>query len=400
VKLCRHRVVGQNFAALPMVDPYLKGSIMDSVATRASFLATELPHLTDITAFLHGYPDFDGHEQVLRVTDPQSGLRAIIALHDTTLGPAMGGCRMWPYENDEAALTDVLRLSRGMSYKAAMAGIAGGGGKSVIIGNPATDRSEALFRAFGRAIDALGGRYLTGEDVGVTVENMNWAASETPYVLGSGDRGGDPGPVTAHGIYVGIRAALRHRFGHDDLDGVTVAVQGMGSVGAGLCDLLHQGGARLVIADVNEATVAEGVRRFKADVVAPDEIYGVEADVFAPCALGAVINDDTVVQLRCAIVAGSANNQLHQDRHGEILRQRNILYAPDYVINAGGIIAFSTVLSGEGYSLDRAMDLTTGLGDTLAEIFTRAETEGIATSAIADRMAVERVRAGAKDKSP
>lgn len=376
-----------------MVDPYLKGSIMDSVATSNSALSAELPTLTDITASLQGYPDFDGHERVLRVTDPESGLRAFIALHDTTLGPAMGGCRMWPYENDEAALTDVLRLSRGMTYKSAMAGVAGGGGKSVIIGNPAADATEALFRAFGRAIDSLGGRYYTGEDVGVSVENMNWAASETPYVLGSGDRGGDPGPVTAHGVFVGIRAALRHRFGHDGLDGVTVAVQGMGSVGAGLCDLLYQGGARLVIADVNEAAVSEGVRRFKADVVAPSEIYDVEAEVFAPCALGAVINDDTVGRLRCATVAGSANNQLHEDRHGELLRQRNILYAPDYVINAGGIIALSIVLSRAGYSLDRALDLTTGLGDTLAEIFTRAEAEGIATSAIADRMAVERVHA-------
>jgi leucine dehydrogenase len=223
---------------------------------------------------------------------------------------------------------------------------------------------------------------------------MNWAASETPYVLGSGDRGGDPAPVTAHGIYVGIRAALRHRLGRDELGGLTVAVQGMGHVGAALCALLHADDAHLVIADVNQAAIDDGARRFDADVVAPDDIYGVEADVFAPCALGAVINDDTVGKLRCAIVAGSANNQLHEARHGEILRERNILYAPDYVINAGGLIAFSLVLSPQGYSLDRAFELTAGLGDTLTEIFTRAEAEGAATSEIADRMAVERVRNG------
>jgi len=385
-------------------NQYLKGSAMDSFATNNSipsedrpiYEVSNCPTMSDVTSTLSHLPDFDDHDQILLVRDADAGLRAVIAIHDSTLGPALGGCRMWPYENDTEAMTDVLRLSRGMTYKAAMAGVAAGGGKSVIIGDPATDRTEALFRAFGRAVNSLGGRYISGEDVGVSVENMNWAASETPYMLGSGDRGGDPAPVTAFGVYVGIRAALSHRLGSDDLKGIIVAVQGMGNVGMELCAMLNENGAHLVIADVNQSAVSEGVDRFGAEAVAPDEIYGVQADVFAPCALGAIINDDTVGELQCAVIAGSANNQLHEARHGDILRQRNILYAPDYVINAGGLIAFSLVLSSEGYSLDRARELTAGLADTLTEIFTRSDAAGLATSEIADHMAIERVRKGGK----
>lgn len=352
------------------------------------------PYITDITATLYMLPDFDNHREVYLVTERLSGLRAIIALHDTTLGPALGGCRMWPYATEAEAVTDVLRLSRGMTYKAALAGVRAGGGKSVIIGDPATDRTEALFRAFGRALNRLEGRYYSGEDVGVSVENMNWTATETPYILGSGDRGGDPAPITAWGVYVGIRAAVRHRLRRDSLDGLTIAVQGMGHVGAELCAMLHEDGAALIVTDVNAAAVEAGVRQFGATAVGPDEIYGVEADIFAPCALGAVINDETVPRLNCAVVAGCANNQLAEARHGEALRLNNILYAPDYVINSGGLIAFSLVLTPEGFSVERAREVTAGIGGTLAEIFTRADTEGAATSEIADRMAIERVKAG------
>ena len=347
--------------------------------------------ITDWTAAARGLPDFDGHERVLRINDAASGLRAFIALHDLTLGPALGGCRMWPYETETEAVTDVLRLSRGMTLKSAMAGVAAGGGKSVIIGDPKTDKTEALFRAFGRAVDRLCGRYISGEDVGVSVQDMDWAASETSYMLGSGDGAGDPSPTTAYGVFVGLKAAVRHRLRRDSLDGVVVAVQGLGHVGLSLCELLRREGAELVVTDIDDAAVARAKAEFDATAVAPEDVYDLDAEVFAPCALGAILNDETVPRLRVAVVAGAANNQLLADRHGEMLKQNRILFAPDYVINAGGLIALSLELTPAGYSAERALSLTARIGDTLAEIFSRADSEDLPTNEVADKIARERV---------
>ena len=353
--------------------------------------------LIDWTAEARGLPDFDDHDQIIRVGDADSGLKAFIGLHDLTLGPALGGCRMWPYDNETEAVTDVLRLSRGMTLKSAMAGVAAGGGKSVIIGDPKTDKNEALFRAFGRAVARLEGRYISGEDVGVSVQDMDWAAKETQHMLGTGARAGDPSPTTAYGVFVGLKAAVRHRLRRDSLDGVVVAVQGLGHVGFSLCELLHREGAELVVTDIDAAAIERAQSKFGAKAVAIEEIYDVDAEVFAPCALGAIINDDTVTRLRVAVVAGAANNQLFVDRNGETLKQRRILYAPDYVINAGGLIALSLELAPEGYSAEKALSLTARIGDTLAEIFSRADSEDRPTNVVADSIALERVRNAASN---
>ncbi len=353
--------------------------------------------MSDWTAKARGLPDFNDHERVIRVSDTDSGLKAFIGLHDRTLGSALGGCRMWPYETETEALTDVLRLSRGMTLKSAMAGVAAGGGKSVIIGDPRTDKTEALFRAFGRAVDRLDGAYISGEDVGVSVQDMDWAASETPYMLGSGERGGDPSPTTAYGVFVGLKAAVRHRLRRDSLDGVVVAVQGLGHVGYSLCELLRREGAELIVTDIDESAIKRAKTEFGAAAVAIEDIYDVDAEVFAPCALGAILNDETVPRLRVAVVAGAANNQLHADRNGEMLKQHRILYAPDYVINAGGLIALSLARTPEGYTAEEALSLTARIGDTLAEIFSRADNEDRPTNAVADSIALERVRSAASD---
>ena len=352
--------------------------------------------ISDITCRARGAPGFDGHERVLRAVDRAAGLHAIVAIHDRTLGPAVGGCRMWPYDGEDAALTDVLRLSRGMTYKCAMAGVPFGGGKAVILGDSQTDKSERLFRAFGRAVDALGGDYVSGEDVGVAVRDMDWAAGETRHVMGSGDRGGDPAPWTAAGVYAGILAAMRHRLGRGSLAGATVAVQGAGRVGFGLCERLHAAGAKLIVSDIAPGAARRAGEAFGAAVVAPEAIHDAEAEVFAPCALGGAIDDGTVGRLRCAIVAGSANNQLLEPRHGEALRARNVLYAPDYVINAGGLIALTLHRLPGKFTRARAEAATAAIGDTLAEIFIRAAREGAAPSRIADAIAGERIAAAAR----
>lgn len=340
-----------------------------------------------------GSPAFDDHEQVVFFYDRQSGLRAIVALHDTASGPAIGGCRMWPYAGEGEALTDVLRLARGMTYKAAMARLPFGGGKTVIIGDPRRDKSPALFRALGRAIESLGGRYYTGEDVGTSPADMDWAGEETSFVLGR-TRGssGDPSPVTARGVWLGIRAAVKHKLGRDDLAGLRVAMQGLGHVGYHVARLLAQDGARLIVADLDPARVERAADEFGAQVVAGDEIVGVEADVLAPCALGGVINDDSLPQLSCAIVAGAANNQLLEDRHGVALHERGILYAPDYVINAGGLINIAEELGPRGYERERALAKVQVIAQTLTEVFERSDRERTPTSVIADRIASERIR--------
>ena len=348
--------------------------------------------LIDITPAVRRYRDYNGHEKVVRAIDRESGLHAIVAVHDRTLGPALGGCRMWSYDSEADAITDALRLSHGMTLKAAMAGVSAGGGKSVILGDPKTDKTEALLRAFGRTVDSFDGQYVSGEDVGISVQDVEWAALETRHILGCSDRAGDPSPMTAYGVYVGIMAAVRRRLRRETLDGVTVAVQGLGHVGLALCTLLHDNGAQLVVADIEAQAVTRVVSDYGATAVPPENIHRAEVDVFAPCALGAVINDDTIAELRCAVIAGSANNQLSEDRHGEMLWRRHILYAPDYVINAGGLIALSRELAPDGYRVQQARAMTALIGDTLAEIFARAESTDAPTNDVADRIANERVR--------
>ena len=341
-----------------------------------------------------GTPGLAGHEQVTFFSDPQSGLRAIVAIHDTTLGPAIGGCRMWPYASEEAALRDVLRLASGMTYKAAMARVPFGGGKTVVFGDPRKDKTEALLRALGRAIEGLGGRYYTGEDVGTSPADMDLVGEETAYALGRSRGGsGDPSPLTARGVWIGIQAAVRHRLKREDLQGIRVAIQGLGHVGYALARLLSQDGAELIVADLDPMLAERAALEFKARVVAPEAVMGVEAEVLAPCALGSVINDLTVPFLNCAIVAGAANNQLLEARYGAALRARGILYAPDYVINAGGVINIAQELHPAGYDRQRALARVNEIGSTLREIFERADQERLPTDQIADRMAEGRLGA-------
>ena len=332
---------------------------------------------------------FDGHETVAFHSDAKTGLQAIIALHSTTLGPALGGCRMWDYVDDEAALTDVLRLSRGMSFKNALAGLPWGGGKSVIMGNAKTDKTPAMMRAMGRFVESLGGRYIVAEDVGTSPEDMLEVSKETPHVRGVKGVGFDPSPGTAYGVFKGLEATVRARLGATDLQGIRVAVQGLGHVGYDLARQLHEAGAVLTVTDIDQAALAKAESEFNATVVGLDDIYDADVDVYAPCALGASINDKTVDRLRASVVAGAANNQLAEDRHGDRLAQRGILYAPDYVINAGGVIH----IYHEGPNFDRETTFAhiAQIGVTLEEIYQRAKKEGIATHIAADRLALDRL---------
>jgi len=334
------------------------------------------------------------HEQVVLCHEPAAGYRGIIAIHNTTLGPALGGTRFWNYASDVDALIDALRLARGMTYKAAVAGLNLGGGKSVIIGDPRTPRREAIFRAHGRFVESLKGRYITAEDVGTGVDDMDYVHMETDHVAGMQGRSGDPSPVTAYGTYRGMKACARERWGSDSLDGMTVAVQGVGHVGYYLCELLAEEGAKLVVTDIDEERVARVVIEFGADPVAPDEIYAVDAQIFAPCALGAIVNDATIPQFKCEIIAGAANNQLAEERHGDELVRRNILYGPDYVINAGGLINVYGELN--GWSMDRARRKAGEIYDTMTQLLAIARDEGIPTHEAADRYAERRIEQVAK----
>lgn len=308
---------------------------------------------------------FSDHEQVVFVSDAPTGLRAIIAIHDTTLGPALGGCRMYPYADEAAALRDVLRLSRGMTFKAAAAGLNLGGGKAVIIGDPKRDKSPALLRAMGRAVERLGGLYITAEDVGTTVADFAWVREATTHVVGlpmALGGTGDPSPTTALGVLHGLAAASSHRWGRSDLSGRTVAVQGLGNVGWHLCRLLTDAGARVIVADTDGQRAQEAAGAFDASVVDPGDIYGVDADMFAPCALGAIINDDTLPVMRFAVIAGAANNQLARDAHGEELRARGILYAPDFVINAAGMMRVAS--ERDGFDAAKVEGQVKSIGET------------------------------------
>lgn len=339
---------------------------------------------------------FSDHEQVIFCQDKETGLRAIIAIHDTTLGPALGGCRMWNYSDEESAIEDVLRLSRGMTYKSAAAGLNLGGGKAVIIGDAKTDKSEPLFRTYGRYVQSLGGRYITAEDVGTSVVDMEWVRMETDYVTGISRAlggSGDPSPYTAMGCWMGMRASLRRTTGRDSLEGVTVAVQGVGHVGYHLVKHIVGDGGKAVICDIDDGNLKKAVEDFSGvEVVGVNDIYGADCDIFAPCALGAVINDATIPQLKCSIVAGSSNNILkHEGKHSKALQKRDILYAPDYVINAGGLINVANEL--EGYNPERAKQQTMGIYDITSAVFRIAEEDNCTTLTAADRLAERRIKA-------
>ncbi len=332
------------------------------------------------------------HEQVLFCHDPNVGLKAIIAIHNTALGPALGGTRMWNYKNEEEALIDVLRLSKGMTYKAAAAGLNLGGGKAVIIGDSKTQKTEGLFRAFGQFVNSLNGKYITAEDVGTCEGDMENIFMETPWVTGiPKDFGGsgDPSPYTAHGVLMGIKAAAQKKLGSDSLKGMRIAVQGLGNVGSHLVKYLVQDGAKPIVADIDQDRVKRHVDQYKIEAVSPDQILFQECEILAPCALGAIINDQTITKLKCKAVAGGANNQLAEARHGDQLKELGILYAPDYVVNAGGLMNVFVEL--EGYSGDRAFEKTRKVYDNVLKVFALAERDGIGTHRAADRLAEERI---------
>ena len=337
------------------------------------------------------------HERVLICSNPEVGLQAIIAVHSTVLGPGLGGVRMWPYKSMDEAMLDALRLSQGMTYKAAAAGLNLGGAKAVIVGDPKAAKSEALFRSFGRYVDSLGGLYITAEDVGTDMEDMEIILTETPWVTGVSTAhggGGDPSPVTAYGVLQGMKAAARWQYGNGAdtvLHGRSVAIQGLGSVGLHLAAYLHDEGVKLFGCDLDAEVTAAAAEQFGVEIVPPADIYDVDCDVFAPCALGAILNDDTIPRLKCKIVAGAANNQLHDgDRHGRELYDRNILYAPDFVINAGGLINVYNELTGN-YNQERALRMTRGIYLNLMRVFEIAKAEGIPTNQAGDRVAEERI---------
>lgn len=344
---------------------------------------------------LFSHPEFDQHETVSFCHDADTGLRAIVAVHNTNLGKGLGGCRMWPYASDAEALTDVLRLSRGMTYKAALAGLPQGGGKSVIIGDPRKDKTPALMRAMGRAVERLNGAYVVAEDSGTNVADIRLMAEVTRHVGGLADaksvaagRTGDPSPATALGVFIGLQAAVRHKLGRDQLKGLRVAVQGVGNVGYRLAQHLHAAGAQLWVTDIYAPAVERCVQDFGATAVTMDAIHALDVDVFAPCALGAILNDATIPQLKAKVIAGAANNQLAVPAtHGAALRARDVLYAPDYCINAGGII--DIYYEGPAYHAPVVEAHLQRIGLTLTQIFERAAREQRPTHQVADRMAEE-----------
>lgn len=341
--------------------------------------------------------DYDNHEQVVFVRDTASGLKAIIAVHNTNLGPSLGGCRMFPYQSDEDALRDVLRLSRGMSYKSAMAGLPLGGGKSVIIGDPKTAKSPELFQALGKYVENLGGRYIIAQDAGITVDDLKHVGEATQHIAGITNavddhqrvRSGDPSPATAYGVFVGIKAAVKHRLKKVSLQDVSVAIQGVGNVGFAMAKHLHAEGAKLFVSDVNEDNVKRAVEECGAVAVSNEEIAALDVDVYAPCALGGAINAKSIERIQAKVVAGCANNQLDEKALGHVLREKGILYAPDYVINAGGVIHIHYMRSGRTWA--ESTKHVENIGHTLEEIFVRADAENRCTDEVANIIAEERL---------
>ena len=335
----------------------------------------------------------EGHEQVAMFSDPGSGLKAIIAIHDTTLGPACGGTRMWAYESEAEALTDALRLSQAMTYKSATAGLHLGGGKGVIIGDPRTEKSEALMRAYGRFVDTLGGRYLTTTDVGTTGRDLEYVRQETAHVAGlplSLGGSGDTSILTGLGLYMGMKACAEEVWGNGGLRGKTVAVQGYGKVASHLCEHLMEEDVRVVVTDVY-AGALDRARDLGLEVTSPDAILNADCDILAPCALGGVLNPETIPQLRCRVVAGGANNQLLTEADGEELHRRGILYAPDYIVNSGGIINVEAELGDAGYSAERAREKTERIHEIMGSVIRTSQAEEISTAAAANRLAEERL---------
>jgi len=329
------------------------------------------------------------HEQLVLWNEPRIGYKGIIAIHNTTLGPALGGTRFWNYETEAEAIEDALRLARGMTYKSALAGLNLGGGKSVIIGDPNTRNREMIFRAHGRAVESLAGRYITAEDVGTSPADMDFVHMETDHVVGLMGKSGDPSPVTAFGVYKGMKAAALHKYGDDSLAGKHVTVQGVGHVGYFLCQDLAEEGARLTVTDIDPEKVDVVVKEFGAEAVKPDEIYAVDADIFAPCALGAILNDDTLKVLKVDIVVGGANNQLAEPRHAQEVEAKGILYGPDYLVNAGGLINVYAEI--EGWPAERSLRKAGEIYNTLLRILEVAESEGITTAEASDRVAEQRM---------
>jgi leucine dehydrogenase len=330
-----------------------------------------------------------GHEEVLVASDPSCGYRGIVAVHSTALGPALGGTRFWNYDSDEAAITDALRLSRGMTYKNAVAGLDLGGGKSVIIGDNRTKDREAIFRAHGRAVESLGGRYITAEDVGTSTADMDFVHMETEHVAGLKEKSGDPSPVTAHGVFRSVQASAKNRWGSDDLTGKVVAIQGCGSVGRYLAKELHEAGAKLIVSDIDPERAQRVANDTGAQIVQGDDIYGVKADIFAPCALGGIINDTTLPVFKFEVISGGANNQLLEPRHGDKLEEMGMQYAPDYVANAGGVInVFGEVA---GWDSARAHKKADEIYDTILQVFDIAKEESIPSYKAADRLAEQRL---------
>ncbi len=335
-----------------------------------------------------------GHEEVVFCHNREAGLKAIIAIHNSVLGPALGGLRMWPYKSEQEAVNDVLRLSRGMTYKNAVAGLNLGGGKAVIIGDPARDKSEALFRAFGRFVESLNGRYITAEDVGIDVNDMEWVFRETSFVTGVHQvhgGSGDPSPFTAYGTLQGLMAALNARFGDEDVGKYSYAVQGAGHVGMEFIKLLREQGAKVFVTDINKDLVDRAVDEHGCTAVGLDEIYDVDADVYSPCALGGTVNEQTLPRLKCKVICGAANNQLANDAIGDEVTRRGIFYAPDYAVNAGGVMNISLEI--DGYNRERAMRMMRTIYHNVSRIFEIARRDGIPTYKAADRMAEERISA-------
>jgi leucine dehydrogenase len=346
-----------------------------------------------------GQLSFDNHEQIVFCNDKDTGLKAIIGIHNTVLGPALGGTRMWKYNNEWEALNDVLRLSRGMTYKSAITGLNLGGGKAVIIGDSKADKTPELIRKFGQYVHSLSGKYITAEDVGTTTQDMDMIREITPYVTGvSESKGGsgNPSPVTAYGVYMGMKAAAKYQFGTDSLDGKKILVQGTGHVGETLVDYLIKEGALVQITDINEARVNEVSNKYGAQIFKGADIYSADVDIYSPCALGATINDDTINKLKAKVIAGAANNQLANDKvHGLILKQKGILYAPDFLINAGGIInVYAEIV---GYDSAEAMRRTENIYNTTLEIFGLSEQKGITTQEAAMTIAQDRIDARKKE---
>lgn len=333
------------------------------------------------------------HEQVVFCSDANSGLKAIIAIHNTTLGPALGGLRMWPYKSEAAALKDVLRLSRGMTYKAAIAGLNLGGGKAVIIGDPRKQKNEHLFRAFGRYVDSLGGRYITAEDVGMELRDMEWIRMETKYVTGipvSLGGSGDPSPYTGYGVYMGVKASAKIAFGSDSLEGKKVAVQGAGNVSYHLVKNLTKEGAKVYICDIFAEKAEHIAKEFGAEIVSPEDIYDLDVDIFSPCALGGVVNDDTIERIKAPVIAGGANNILEDENtHGQRLIDKGVVYAPDYVINAGGLINVANEL--EGYNHDRASQQVTRIYDTMIDILSYSKEHNLPSIQASNILAKKRI---------